>query len=239
MKDPIQYRKLKAQECEHFEKEGYLIIENLLNKDEVQVIKDDILEVVTEEMDDSVSKLKQTPKYYANSHLDYFINSVNLNKIVSTLMGGPSHFYCPFSAIKSSGGGGEFNFHQDNQYTRLRGKALNMWFAFVDMKIENGCLYIDPASHLNGTLDAEVLEDGHRKTAVKPKNSQPMLIKAGSCVAFDRLTVHGSTFNKSNEHRIAYAVQFFREDTEVYLEEEWKKLIEFPVYHCEPSQRIA
>ncbi|WP_410967255.1 phytanoyl-CoA dioxygenase family protein, partial [Salmonella sp. SAL4436] len=85
------------------------------------------------------------------SNVDALVNSPNLRAIASTLMEGPSTLYLPFTAVKSAHGGGEFHFHQDNQYTRFDGPGNNLWLALTPMGEENGCLKVIPRSHLLGT----------------------------------------------------------------------------------------
>jgi len=105
-----------------------------------------------------------------------------------------------------------FNFHQDNQYTRFDGPGINMWFALTPMTDNNGCLQVAPRSHLAGTLESRVLDDGHRSTVYEPDNFVSVHMQPGDCIAFSRLTVHGSGANTTSEARVAYAVQFNRDD---------------------------
>jgi 2-oxoglutarate-dependent dioxygenase len=136
--------------------------------------------------------------------------------IASQLLGGPSSLYMPFSAVKNGGGGGRFHFHQDNQYTRFRDGMLgiNLWTALSDTSPENGCLEVVPRSHARGTLEGKESGDGdaHRRVLTDPENFLPLRMRAGDCVAFTRLTVHGSGPNKTAAPRFAYALQYHRDD---------------------------
>ena len=150
----------------------------------------------------------------AGSLLERLIHSEGLLAIAARLMGGPSTLYMPFTAVKSGGGGGRFHFHQDNQYTRFDGPGINIWFALVEMKPDNGCLQMAPGSHLSGTLDSVESEDkdGHRTVAIEPEDFLPLRMMPGDAVAFSRLTLHGSGANNSDQPRLGYAVQFHRDD---------------------------
>ncbi|HEY3328793.1 MAG TPA: phytanoyl-CoA dioxygenase family protein [Capsulimonadaceae bacterium] len=156
--------------------------------------------------------MRQTARYLAGGNIDSLVNSPALREVAEALMGGPSTLYLPFTAVKSGGGGGRFHFHQDNQYTRLDGPGINLWFALTAMMPENGCLQVVPGSHLSGTLPADVLGDGHRSVTAEPDDFISIEMQPGDCIAFTRLTVHGSGPNVTPAPRVAYAVQFHRDD---------------------------
>ena len=162
----------------------------------------------------SKDKLRQSRQYLAGSNLEQLIHSQALNSIAGQLMGGPSTLYLPFTAVKSGGGGGRFHFHQDNQYTRFDGPGINIWFALMEMTPDNGCLQIAAGTHLQGTIDSVESEDrdGHRTVAVEPESFLPLRMMPGDAVAFSRLTLHGSGANITDQPRLAYAVQFHRDD---------------------------
>ena len=155
-------------------------------------------------------------------------------------MDGPARIYLPFTAVKSSGGG-RFHFHQDNQYTRFDGPGLNTWFALERMDLANGCLQVVSGSHRAGTLGAVASGDGdsHRKIEWEPEDFLPVTTEPGDCVAFSRLTIHGSGVNTAPEPRVAYAIQFHREDVNALIGDEWKRLAEHPRWHVGPVPRIS
>lgn len=84
------------------------------------------------------------------------------------------------------------------------------------MSPENGCLEVVPKSHLRGTLEGRESGDGdnHRRVPTDPEHFLPIRMRAGDCVAFTRITVHGSGPNQTNEPRFAYALQYYRHDAE-------------------------
>lgn len=141
------------------------------------------------------------------------MNSGNLKDLAEQLLGGPSSVYLPFTAVKGRGGG-QFHFHQDNNYTHFDGPGLNLWIALMNIERDGGCLMVAPRSHLAGTLASENAGDGdsHRKVQALPDEAVPLPMGAGDCVAFGRLTVHGSGPNTTAAPRVAYAVQYYRDD---------------------------
>ena len=190
----------------------------------------------------SKDRLRQSRQYLAHWDLARLIHSEALKRIAGQLMDGPSTLYLPFTAVKSGGGGGKFHFHQDNQYTRFDGQGTNIWFALVEMTPENGCLQMAPSTHLQGTLDAVESEDrdGHRTVEIEPERFLPLRMMPGDAVAFTRLTLHGSGANRTNEPRLGYAVQYYRDDVRATRNgKDLGLLKDNPVYQVRPVDEIT
>jgi ectoine hydroxylase-related dioxygenase (phytanoyl-CoA dioxygenase family) len=158
-------------------------------------------------------------------------------------MGGDAELYLPFTAVKSADGGGEFHYHQDNQYTRFDGPGINLWFALTPMNEENGCLKVVPRSHREGTLPSlqSPDKDGHRTIDFTPESFVSALMEPGDCCLFSRLMVHGSGPNTTSAHRVGYAVQFYRSDVNFSVDggETYKPLREHGRWSVAPVQKIT
>jgi ectoine hydroxylase-related dioxygenase (phytanoyl-CoA dioxygenase family) len=64
-------------------------------------------------------------------------------------------------------------------------------------------------------------------------------MKAGDCCVFSRLTVHGSGPNATDEPRVGYAVQFYRNDVRAVWDNQPPRLLrEHRRYPVTPVQRI-
>ncbi|MYE77626.1 MAG: phytanoyl-CoA dioxygenase family protein [Chloroflexi bacterium] len=219
----LRYSDLTDKEVNFYAKYGYLSLPGLLSRQAAQKLAEEVLDIMAGlgisrealcQASTSKDKLRQSRQYLADTGLARLVHSEALRKIASCLMGGPSTVYLPFTAVKSGGGGGRFHFHQDNQYTRFAGPGINIWFALVEMRPENGCLQIAPSTHLAGTLDSVESEDrdGHRTVAVEPQSFLPMRMMPGDAVAFTRLTLRGSGANSTDQPRLGYAVKYHRDD---------------------------
>jgi 2-oxoglutarate-dependent dioxygenase len=188
---------------------------------------------------ETADKLRQCSTYLKDSLLDRMINSPRTLAIASRLIGGEAQRYMPFTAVKAGRGGGEFHLHQDNNYTRHEPAtgSINIWVALVDMSPENGCLRLAPGSHLGGQSQDMTSPDGdHRTVVTAPDLVVPMRMRAGDAVAFTRWTIHGSGPNRQPDPRIAYALQYHREDVQ-YLDkadDTWKSLRTNPRWSTEP-----
>jgi hypothetical protein len=233
---------LTDEQITRYQEEGYLLLPGLISRESARALHDEVLDIM-DKIGLGMSKLRQTSEYLAGGTLDSFVNSPELKAIAEQLIGGPGSLYLPFTAVKSAGGGGQFHFHQDNQYTRFDGPGINLWFALSPMTAENGCLRMIPGSHRAGTLESQESGDGdaHRKITWEPEEFVPLLMEPGDCVAFTRVTIHGSGPNTSDSPRVAYAVQYHRDDVRIKIEghEEPVLLKEHPKYHVRPVKEIT
>ena len=237
--EPLQ---LSDGEIRFYKDEGYLLLPGLLDETTATALREEVLDIMAQSAQlsrerlsraqSAKEKLLQTAQYLRGSQLDGLVNSAELQSLASQLVEGPASLYLPFTAVKSGGGGGRFHFHQDNQYTRFDGPGINLWIALSPMTPENGCLQVVPRSHVSGTIDSVPSPDGdnHRTVAQDPKRFLPIRMRAGDAIAFSRLTLHGSGANTTGEPRVAYAVQFYRDDVSATWDGETKLLKERPRY---------
>jgi phytanoyl-CoA hydroxylase len=117
--------------------------------------------------------------------------------------------------------------------------SINIWVALVDMTPQNGCLEVVPRSHLAGQIESTAVGDGHRKLEVDPNTLFPVRMRAGDAIAFTRWTVHGSGQNTTDTPRVAYALQYHREDVKWLDGAEWKPLVESPRFQTPPVARLG
>lgn len=241
---------LSEGEVRFYQDEGYLLLPGLLADDALPTLQSEVLAVMEaagmslerlRRAQSSGDKLFQSGQYLSGSALDALINSQSLRHIAGQLMGGESSLYLPFSAVKSGGGGGTFHFHQDNQYTRFDGPGINIWFALSDMSPENGCLQVVPRSHLSGTIDSVENPDGdgHRTVAQDPTRFLPVRMRAGDAIAFSRLTLHGSGPNHTDQPRLAYAVQFHRNDVSATWDGQTHRLVDHSRWPVAPVAELS
>ncbi len=225
--------------------QGYTILRGLISKEQAALLRQEVLDVVAaRNMPDSY--LAQSHEYLVGSALDELNNGPELRKVVSDFMGGDSSLYLPFTAVKGAHQG-PFLFHQDNQYTRHDGKSCNCWIAFGPCTEANGTLQVVPGSHKHGVYESKAMfvdEDGnesHRTMAEEVTDWVDVELEPGDAILFDRLTVHGSSANETDEPRIAYAVQFHRNDTK-WLDKEddtWKLLKEDQRWDIAPVEKFS
>lgn len=209
--DTVNQVDLTEGEVNFYRREGWLVVPGLLAPDVTAVLRDDVLALMDRIGGWQGSKLRQTSQYLPGSPIDRHVHSARLGDLAARLLGGEAVLWLPFTAVKGPQGG-TFNFHQDNNYTRLDAPALNIWVALVDMGPDLGTLQVVPRSHREGTRPSETLPDGHRAIRIDESDFIPMRLRAGDAVVFSRDTIHGSGPNTRPDPRVAYAVQYCRSD---------------------------
>ncbi|HEY3233253.1 MAG TPA: phytanoyl-CoA dioxygenase family protein [Polyangiaceae bacterium] len=251
----VLLRELSRDQVSAYRTEGYLILRGLVGEASLERLRSEVLEVYAAwgldwealcRAREAGDKLRLHGEYLAGSTLDRLINSAALHQIAGQLLDGPARVYLPFAAIKLAGGG-QFHFHQDNQYTRHE-PALgsnNNWLALEETTRENGCLMLFPRSHQNGTLPFSLSGDGddHRRIDLDPSKAVPILLAPGDAVTFSRLTVHGSGPNRSGRPRLGYAVQFTRDDIRWQAKDDsggvWQVMRESQPFNTQPVERLG
>ena len=228
-----------AADLEAFRRDGWVVLRGAARADCVAALRAEVLAVLaTRNMPDSY--LAQAGEYLAGGHLDRWINSPRFLALAEALLGGPSRRYMTFTAVKGAGQGA-FGFHQDNSYTRHRGPSLNCWLALDPMSEANGCLRLVSRSHAAGTVAAEAsaINAGHRVVSAMPTAWHDVAMEPGDLCVFDRDTVHGSGANRTAQPRVAYAVQFHREDTEAFFDGSWALLRDRPRFRTAPVAALT
>lgn len=241
---------LTDAEVRFYQNEGYLLLPEFVRRDEVEALREEVFDVLEangvsrqqlQKASSDKDKLRQCAQYLAGSRLDALINSPASLAIASRLIGGPAYRYMPFTAVKAAGGGGAFDYHQDNNYTNHDPAigSINIWVALVDMTPQNGCLEVVPRSHLGGQIASQILADGHRKLDTNLENLFPVRMRAGDAIAFTRWTVHGSGANTTDTPRVAYALQYHRADVKWRDGDTWKLLTETPRFATKPVEKLG
>lgn len=245
--------RLTDSEVEFYKREGYLCLPGFVRAEAVEWLRDEVFEVLEangiprsrlSRASETADKLRQYDQYLAGSALDELINGPATLAVASRLIGGRAIRYLPFTAVKAAGGGGTFHPHQDNNYTRHDPAlgSINIWVALCDMTPDNGCLQIVPRSH-HAQLDSRTSDDGdnHRQVEVDPLDCFPIRMRAGDAVAFTRWTVHGSGANITDEPRVAYALQYHREDVRWLNPEDgqWRLLVDTPRKATPPVTKLG
>lgn len=249
----VQTISLTPGEVAFYKAQGYLPLPGFVAAEHVAALREEVFGILAANGVDraalamastAADKLRQFSQYVTASRLDELINSDQTLGVASRLVGGAAVRYLPFTAVKAASGGGTFHFHQDNNYTRHDPAlaSINIWVALVDMTPDNGCLQIIPGSH-TGQLDSHNSPDGdtHQEVDVDPDTALPIRMRAGDAVAFSRWTVHGSGPNNTAEPRVAYALQYHRDDARWYDKDadEWRLIIDTPKFVTSPVERLS
>lgn len=239
--EPIDHSRLTEADVASYNEHGFVVLRGMVGAGDSAILRDEVMAIMDAIGLPAGTALRQSGEYLAGGALDAYLNGNGLRAVAARLMGGACRLYMPFTAVKAPGGG-KFSFHQDNQYTRLDGPAINLWLALTPMAEAEGALRILPDSHRAGTLNSvESMSDGvaHRMVDFAVERFVALDLQPGDLVAFSRLTVHGSGANRSSTPRVAYAAQFHRDDVRAYFDDRWELLTERPRWPTRPVARIG
>lgn len=138
-----------------------------------------------------------------------FATQHRMAQLAVDILGTDVWLYWNQSVIKHPETPREFPWHQDNGYTPvIPEQYLTCWLAVSDATLENGCIWVRPGSHKNGTLPhvpspiGQVGYDG-------PDPGVPVPLRQGSLAVFSSLLLHKSGPNRTaSDVRKAYIMQY-------------------------------
>jgi phytanoyl-CoA hydroxylase len=131
--------------------------------------------------------------------------------IVLPLLGtGDARLYWEQAVAKPPQARTELPWHQDNGYTPLVPEEyVTCWLALDDADVDNGCLWVIPGSHRQGTVrhrnGAGPFRVGYDGPDV---DGVPVPVRRGSVLVFSSLLMHRSGPNTTDRPRRAWIIQF-------------------------------
>ncbi|HWD37683.1 MAG TPA: phytanoyl-CoA dioxygenase family protein [Fimbriimonas sp.] len=198
---------LSEEQLQTYFREGYLVVEDLVPESTIDAV------LVEAAKTPVVVGGSWTPRVFDHenpdreSGLHRILVEPSLVDAVESILESPARVYYGMLAVVPAQGGKGLDWHQDNMYDVVLGRALNTFVALCDITPNKAILWVAPRTHLMGVQESLTTE-GHR-IAATPENGMPLpTLKKGSAVIFDRNTLHHSRRNETNEHRYAYAAQY-------------------------------
>ena len=226
---------LSAGEVAFFEKNGYLAGIDLLNRDQIEMLRMSLARIMSPEMSGDT----RFYEYNRNESSDpakvlfhalgawrvseAFHDLVFLPRLAACfrqLLGGQPRFWHDQVFVKPAKDGAVVAWHQDYSYwTRTVPNAhITCWIGLDDSTVENGCVHYVPGSHrwpllprggLSDDMDSifEYLRE-EQKAEFKPVAIELM---AGQASFHHSMMVHGSYENRSPRPRRAAVINVFRD----------------------------
>lgn len=202
-----------------YEDLGYMVFEQLFTDEEMDRIRG-IVDELDEESEQALLEkghdfINIAGKINFNGNINFlrpelqrFIADRRFVEITTTILGPDTKLYWDQSVYKRPEADKDFPWHQDNGYAPTDPiHYVTCWLALADATLENGCIWIQPASHKKGYVT-------HIKTDLGwicyygDIEGEPVELKKGSMVVFHSLLFHRSTPNRSNETRKGYVIQY-------------------------------
>ena len=185
-------------------------------------MQDKIESLTPQQRQDAIRKLMWFVNY--DNDLNALARNPQLLALVERLIGEPIELFQDMALIKPPRIGREKPWHQDFAYFNLPigTPVVGVWIALDEALVENGCMHVNPGSHLDGPVvhfqrrdwqicDTDVLLEGIVAIPLKP----------GSCLLFDGMLHHGTPASHSDQRRRAVqyhykpvSVPFFDDSTQ-------------------------
>lgn len=206
---------LTEEQLEHFYREGYVVVPGLVPRDAV----DKVLDAAPKEATDGGRWTARVFDHFDTAKdavLHQLLVQPGIVEAASQIFGNAPRIWYGMLAVVPARGGNGLPWHQDNQYTRILGGALNTFVALSPITPENAGLWVAPRSHWHGTQLSKTnasTAPGHREAVVEPEGGIPLpAMSPGDVCIFDRNTYHRSLTNATDRHRFAYAAQYLAEN---------------------------
>jgi ectoine hydroxylase-related dioxygenase (phytanoyl-CoA dioxygenase family) len=215
-----------------FLNDGYILIENYLDANSINIIKEYITKKEPK-VYDNFSKIPLARGWGNLVHDELLTNSIQLNDLISKTEDiTKASMSCNFVVVnnKPRWVGKDFEFHQEvfNSSSFAAGADTNLvrdnwiqvYMPLDDETSFNGGLCIFQGSHNFGVLDYEDFVDGNfrHKRRVSPSSLdnlerqgctlKSLNLKAGSLLLFSTYLIHASSNNLSPHDRMSLVLQF-------------------------------
>ena len=216
---------------ELYRKEGYLILPGVIPAELLAMLREecsyylgyydslmDAKGVQTEGISHRGKRYFINNRYRLSSRLWEFIFSPLMAEVAQAALGPDAYLFHEQWVVKGAEQGMKFSWHQDSGYvkwydpTTQHKPYVTCWCTLDDVSEKNGTVYILPHSRA-GTRDRiidHVKEEGSNDligyTGSDP--GDPLIVPAGSIVAFDSYVLHRSGPNTTNRMRRIYLPQY-------------------------------
>ncbi len=222
---------LTPEEIAFFHREGYLVIDRLLEESELafaREVYDRIFEARTgreegnefdlagADEDEKPAALPQilSPARYAPEFETLKARDRAL-AITRQLLGEDAFFSGDHAILKPAGYGAETPWHQDEAYwdEASHYNAVSVWIPFQEATQENGCLHFIPGSHLwelkpHHPIGNDPRVHGLEVDQVDPSGAVVCPLKAGGATIHHSRTMHYAGPNRTQGVRRAYIMVF-------------------------------
>ena len=225
--------KLSAEQVDAYNRDGFIVIENLVPSDEVESLRDRLREYTHGgRQSDSISitiepRIKRGELKVDNPgdgirkvgnlvQADDLFRALGLNQniigILEQILGPDIKIFRNDLLMKPPEVGSQKGWHQDSPYWPIEPMALcSCWLALDDATAENGCLSVLRGWHKKGPLphikvtDDFVIDQDHRGDSLE---SVLAPVSAGGGVFFHSLLPHYTAPNRSEKWRRAIALSY-------------------------------
>lgn len=211
-----------------FREDGYVILESVIPDDHLKMLHDvcdRVMAATDARMDvqgtdvDGINHRGR--RYFVPAHpdeypetRDFYFSRLNA-EILRATFGPTAYLFLSQFTVKCGETGMSFAWHQDGGYVGFEHKpTINLWCALDDMSEENGTLYLLPYSRA-GTREIQPhVREEESNDAVGyfgDDPGDPLIVPAGTILAFASTVFHRSGANTLPTMRRALTIEFSSE----------------------------
>lgn len=215
------FRRITAEQARAYDEDGCFVLEDAFDADELAAVLAEIdpreaeLEALLRTADGGRIFIARADEITFTTHLVVgspvlraFVLGPVFQDLAADLIGPDVRLYWDQAVYKKPGTEAPFPWHQDNGYAFVEPQQyLTCWVALTDATVDNGCPWVVPGLHRQGTLAHELTDLGFVCLTDAP-DAVPVPARAGSIVVFSSLTPHCTGPNRTDEVRRSYIVQF-------------------------------
>ena len=206
-----------------FREQGFLILPDILDEDELATLRDACDTLLSEPPDDDNGGKGHnigrghSRRFLRHRHQDFdglrdFVLGEGMKLLLSNFLDDGVVLFNEQFVVKAANTGASFGWHQDGGYIPFdHDPYVTVWIALDDTTVENGAVFLLPRSPEETTTPVKHWwnEDGKEYVGYDgPEPGIPAEVPAGSIVVFSSLTLHRSSPNVTDRQRRGYVVQY-------------------------------
>ena len=219
---PGPHRVLTDEQAARFDADGFVVLDDVLPLDLVHAVRAEIddfesaTEVWLRARDDERLFIAEAGAITFTTHL--VLRSAGLRDFVThpvftglchDLVGPDVRLYWDQAVYKKPEKPRRFPWHQDNGYTFIEPQQyLTCWVPLTDATLDNGCPWVAPGVHRQGTLAHRYVDPLGYECFSSMDGAVAAPVRAGGIGVFSSLTPHLTGPNTTDEVRKSYIVQF-------------------------------
>ena len=229
--DTVAGMMITDEQRQLYRTEGYMILPGVIPPDMLNMLReecsyylgyyDSIMDakgVKTENISHRGKRYFINNRYRLSNRLYQFIFSNLMAEVARSTIGDEAYLFHEQWVVKGAEQGMKFAWHQDSGYVKWYNPTtqhrpyVTCWCTLDDVSEENGTVYLLP--HSRGGTKNEIIthikEDGTNDLIGYSGNDpgDPLIVPAGSIVAFDSFVFHRSGPNKTDNMRRIYLPQY-------------------------------
>ena len=206
-----------------FREQGFVILPDILDDDELATLCDACDALLSEPPDDDNGGKGHnigrghSRRFLRHRHMDFdglrdFVLGAEMKHLVSNFLPDGVILFNEQFVVKAANTGASFGWHQDGGYIPFdHDPYVTVWIALDDTTVENGAVFLLPRSPDDTATPVKHWwnEDGKEYVGYDgPDPGIPAEVSAGSIVIFSSLTLHRSSPNVTDRQRRGYVVQY-------------------------------